>query len=910
MRMCKLRFLTWIIVSVFCFARLTATETTTFYGDDIADNWVLSELGETGHPLQWSDPDEKGLPIEFSVAGYYPWIISSGQYYHVTKVEIEVYSEYSRLGVTEVRVGNGYLDPQGEYGYDENYEKSFVFAVDDGAETTGNIYIGFSDISNKTLYLKSLKVTFEEDGSSRELSWSVNSLTINIGEPFDNPVLTGQTSDVVYSSSNPEVARISQDGQITPIKTGETLITAYCPAIYPWQAGECSYTLNVKINLTGSGSSETITLTNPGTLRDEVSSLESVRIRSIKVSGPINSQDISYLRETTGRFSNLQEIDLSDATIDIDNLQYATLRGKTHDIGMGYDQYVFILSDENRIDRSSESTGLGGGVVTYTYYNDQLAGAFSSLTNLKRLILPAGFSSVAPFVAAGCSSLVSIELPENYSIIGEGAFSGCQSLPCIPESPVCKSVGKDSFSGSGISVFDFSSIETIGESAFNSTNIGYALDLSPVKTIESEAFNDCKYITSVSFGNHLTRIGDSAFEGCSGLSGILTIPSSCIAIGSSSFYGTNITSITIPQECIEIGVNPFLNTPWFYNARLNATADEVIYLNHIALAYNEDRTAHPSDGWSITLSFKDGTTTIADGFRHYFSSYGNDKITSLHLPSTLKRIGNNAFQYILSKTEELELPENLESIGENAFYGCGVGQLTLNSNINQLGDYAFGWCNGLVRLNYNVPNAVGEWIFASCNGLEAVKFGKAVRNIPDMAFFNCQALTKFEFDGIPNVGISKVADSGAGNPPSLEIGESVFSGDAGLSTITLPSGLSSIGKDAFDGTGLKTIYCYLEEPIDIDDSGIFSKGKETTIYVAKELEEVFTDDISWGRCNIIGSEAISGIDNVIDDNNQDTDVSVYSLDGVLVYRGILSNMSIPKGIYVLITEHKTYKIII
>jgi len=687
--MCKyVKSLTLFLTALFSYAELMAADRTlTFTGNEIRDNWILSEFDEAGLPLQWSAPTEQGMPIKASDAGYYPWIISSDQYNHVTKVEISVCSEYSRLIVNEVRAGNVNLNPQEKYAYDKNPEKTFVFIAEEGLETIGNIYIGFGNISTKTLYIKSIAVTYDENGASRELIWSVNSLSINLGESFVNPTLTGETSGVVYLSSNPEIAHISSDGLLTPLREGEAVITASCPAIYPWQAEDASYNLKVTLNLTGSGTSEIITLTNPGSLQEKVTSLESVKIKSIKVNGPINSQDISYLRETTGRFSNLQAIDLSDANIIVDNGQYAIFRGDNHDVGLGYDQYVFVLSNENKIDRTSTPTGLGGGIVTYTYYTDQLAGAFCGLTNLKQLILPSELTMVAPFIAADCSSLVSAVAPADYSTIGDYSFKGCTNLTTIASSSTCTSIGKKAFYKSGLHSFDFSKIETISESAFKETDLEGHLQLAMANVIESSAFYGCKGITSVDFGDNLLSIGDYAFR-LTGLANALTIPSRCHAIGAEAFADTEISQIEIPSECIEIGAYPFNRTPWYDNAMLSAKADEIIYLNHIALAFKTDRTAHPSDGWEMTLSFRDGTTTIADNFSKYFTEYGNDKITSLILPATLRRIGNKAFEYILSKTDELKLPDGIETVGDNAFHNCGIGQLSLNSNIKQIGDYA------------------------------------------------------------------------------------------------------------------------------------------------------------------------------------------------------------------------------
>ena len=59
--------------------------------------------------------------------------------------------------------------------------------------------------------------------------------------------------------------------------------------------------------------------------------------------------------------------------------------------------------------------------------------------------------------------------------------------------------------------------------------------LSPdAKTIVKKAFYDCERLTSVTFPNSVTEIGDYAFKGCSNLISI-TIPDSVTKIGDRIF---------------------------------------------------------------------------------------------------------------------------------------------------------------------------------------------------------------------------------------------------------------------------------------------------------------------------------------------------------------------------------------
>ena len=78
------------------------------------------------------------------------------------------------------------------------------------------------------------------------LSWSSDSYSVTIGDACDFPTLNNPNGlGISYSSSNAAVAEISQDGEITIITSGTTIITAASEATEVYTAGSASYTLTV-----------------------------------------------------------------------------------------------------------------------------------------------------------------------------------------------------------------------------------------------------------------------------------------------------------------------------------------------------------------------------------------------------------------------------------------------------------------------------------------------------------------------------------------------------------------------------------------------------------------------------------------------------------------------------------------
>ena len=78
-----------------------------------------------------------------------------------------------------------------------------------------------------------------------------------------------------------------------------------------------------------------------------------------------------------------------------------------------------------------------------------------------------------------------------------------------------------------------------------------------VNYIGDSAFQGCSGLTSITIPESVTSIGSWAFSGCSGLTSI-TIPDSVTSIGNNAFHGcSNIESVTIPKTIKRIETHAF-----------------------------------------------------------------------------------------------------------------------------------------------------------------------------------------------------------------------------------------------------------------------------------------------------------------------------------------------------------------
>ncbi|MQP20529.1 leucine-rich repeat domain-containing protein, partial [Prevotella copri DSM 18205] len=111
------------------------------------------------------------------------------------------------------------------------------------------------------------------------------------------------------------------------------------------------------------------------------------------------------------------------------------------------------------------------------------------------------------------------------------------------------------------------------------------------------------------------------------------------------------------------------------------------------------------------------------------------------------------------------------------------------------------------------------------------------------------------------------------------IGESAFSGCSGLTSLTLPSSVSSIGESAFSGcSGLSSIYVNWESPLSIDASTFedANTGK-CILYVPKGTYDDYWIS-NWGIFENIVEYDPTGIDHITT-SGEAKEISRYAADG-------------------------------
>lgn len=193
----------------------------------------------------------------------------------------------------------------------------------------------------------------------------------------------------------------------------------------------------------------------------------------------------------------------------------------------------------------------------------------------------------------------------------------------------------------------------------------------------------------------------------------------------------------------------------------------------------------------------------------------------LVMPSTLKTIGNGAFSWGWHNAGEgnLVLNEGLETIGASAFAYCPkLNVENIPSTVTSIGNYAFNDCKFEKLTIPNKVTSIGESAFSSGAEELIIEDGTSTLSLSNSAFgYDTRKLKKLY------LGRNITHNQSSGGPfeycytsthtlQNVEIGDRVTSIPANtfyrcsaMESITIGSKVSSIGKDAFDGTGFKEI---------------------------------------------------------------------------------------------------------
>lgn len=205
------------------------------------------------------------------------------------------------------------------------------------------------------------------------------------------------------------------------------------------------------------------------------------------------------------------------------------------------------------------------------------------------------------------------------------------------------------------------------------------------------------------------------------------------------------------------------------------------------------------------------------------SAFTNTWIHFIDFPTTLKTIGDNAFDNRFL-TGPLVLPEGLDSIGKEAFQKNYITEVTIPESVRAIGVTAFYDNQSLksATLN-NSMESISQSLFNYCQNLAVVHGGRNVkivnqsafsncdslRSISDItpvtinssAFYNCRKLESLNFSRVKSIGFESFYQCYGLKEADLttltSINSRSFISCTGLKKVTFGNGITTIKSSAF-----------------------------------------------------------------------------------------------------------------
>lgn len=382
-----------------------------------------------------------------------------------------------------------------------------------------------------------------------------------------------------------------------------------------------------------------VSIAEAGTMKKLLGS-DYLNITFLKVVGPLNGDDIYYLRQMLGgdNFSQnnrgrLKTLDLSKASI---------VEGG----GWYYDRSTYYQGN------------------SYYTVNGQIGDyMFHKCINLESIVLPRTTTLVGNSAFEGCIRLTSANIPKKVEEIGNAAFKDCEKMTSVSLGVNCVKIGKYAFKGCVLltSAIIPEKVVSIGSGIFENCSSLISVTLpADITYLGNSSFNGCSSLAELIIPDNVVMMGDSIFYKCSSLKSSV-IPHGVTTISPYAFYGcSSLSSISLPEGLTSIGEYAF---------RLCKSLDKIVFPE--SLTKIEAYAFSASDLWDVIVP--DNVTTLGE--------YAFADCSGLHfmeIGDGVKTIPRGAF--INAPLNKLVLGEKVNYISYNAFHdgNCYAYSLPLN----------------------------------------------------------------------------------------------------------------------------------------------------------------------------------------------------------------------------------------
>lgn len=298
-----------------------------------------------------------------------------------------------------------------------------------------------------------------------------------------------------------------------------------------------------------------------------------------------------------------------------------------------------------------------GAMEDYLLYYDAAtpSNAPWDFNAVKKVVVEENITHIGNAAFRGCVNLTEVTLPDTVYTIGQGAFEGTQIVTIDLPADLIR-LGEQAFRDCTAltEVILPDALEEVGNVVFeNCTSLKSATWPAGVTTVSWSAFRNCSALESVELPDNLIYIDDNAFAYCGALEAI-DLPSGLETIGNGAFFASGLRSITIPRACEYIGGSAILT----------------LYLQEIQ---------------------------VEEGNSEYYASDG------------VLFSGSRLLVFPRGRGGEYTIPDTITSIDASAFSWTSLESLTIPANVTEIPENSFDGGNSLLKEVHFQGDAQSDW---------------------------------------------------------------------------------------------------------------------------------------------------------------------------------------------------------
>ena len=477
--------------------------------------------------------------------------------------------------------------------------------------------------------------------------------------PLSATLAPADTTDtqLVWTSSNEDVAKVSADGALTGVAEGEAIIA--------------------------------VSVKNNSALTD------AMKVRVANVSA---DQGIVLSSDTLRSVKDGDAVQLS--ALLSEDMQGGTVTWETSD-----DQVFTVASAEGSATTANVQGGyrVGDATLTATVVKDGVTKT-ATATIQNRTADYDDFIIDENHVLRGYTgNQTTIIIPNDVTEIGEAAFEGDMQLTHVGVPASVRKIDERAFACiTQTTSSGWSKIGSAKQFSFEDTEA----HPSQLCEIAARAFADGGASGDLVLPEGLAVIGESAFQGSMSLTGV-HLPDSLRSIPSSAFRQCGLYYAEMSDNVESIGANAFASNLFLTQIKLTNTTEGAT-----ANGLPSHLTELADGAFSSTYIGAEGASdlvvpgTVKHLGQGVFS--GDRFITSVTLGEGVESIGYGCFAGCLGMTS-FTMPDSVTSIEDKLFQDCeSLKEVTISRNL-AAGDLAgsFSWCFSLERIN--VPDDAANY---------------------------------------------------------------------------------------------------------------------------------------------------------------------------------------------------------